>query len=65
MGRREEQAEALLGEDLERAARCVDRLVAVKINQNQFDALVDFCFNLGCASLAQSTLLKMVNAGGL
>lgn len=59
----EEQAEALLGEDLERAARCVDRLVAVKINQNQFDALVDCCFNLGCASPAQSTLLKMVNAG--
>lgn len=59
----EEEAEVLLGEDLESAARCVDRLVKVEVSQNQFDALVDFCFNLGCASLAQSTLLKMVNAG--
>jgi lysozyme len=59
----EDAAEVLLGEDLERAARCVDRLVKVEVSQNQFDALVDFCFNLGCASLAESTLLKMVNAG--
>jgi lysozyme len=59
----EEQAEALLGEDLERAARCVDRLAKVEVSQNQFDALVDFSFNLGCTSLGESTLLRMVNAG--
>jgi lysozyme len=59
----EDEAEELLGDDLEWAARCVDRLVTVEVSQNQFDALVDFCFNLGCTSLAESTLLKMVNAG--
>jgi lysozyme len=29
----------------------------------EFDALVDFAFNLGCASLNGSTLLKKLNAG--
>jgi lysozyme len=38
-------------------------LVTANINQNQFDALVDFVFNLGCASLSQSTLLRYVNTG--
>lgn len=32
----------------------------LKINQNQFDALVSFSFNLGVTALLGSTLLKMV-----
>lgn len=32
------------------------------INQNQFDALVDFCYNLGVGNFKASTLLKRVNA---
>ncbi|WP_208952189.1 lysozyme [Rahnella sp. ChDrAdgB13] len=41
----------------------VSRLVAVPLNQNQFDALVDFAYNLGVSALAGSTLLKKLNAG--
>ena len=33
------------------------------LSQGQFDALVDFCFNLGAGRLAASTLLKSLNAG--
>jgi len=38
-------------------------LVKVALTQGQFDALVDFCFNLGAGRLAKSTLLRCLNAG--
>jgi lysozyme len=38
-------------------------LVRVPLTQGQFDALVDFCFNLGEGRLAGSTLLRELNAG--
>ena len=57
------QAEQLLESDLAAAVACVNRAVTSGINQNQFDALVDFVFNLGCGSLLSSTLLRQVNAG--
>jgi lysozyme len=59
----EPEAEALLRQDVASAVACVNRLVTSAITQNQFDALVDFCFNAGSGSLAHSTLLKKVNAG--
>ena len=39
----------------------VNRLVVVDINQNQFDALVSFVYNLGSGNFEKSTLLKKVN----
>lgn len=59
----QEQADTFLLSDLAGAVACVNRLVSWPIAQCQFDALVDFTFNLGCASLATSTLLRDVNAG--
>ncbi len=59
----EEQASILLAADVAWAVTCVNKSVKSAINQNQFDALVDFTFNLGCASLGQSTLLRLLNAG--
>ena len=35
----------------------------VPLSQGQFDALVDFAFNLGSGRLATSTLLQNLNAG--
>lgn len=41
----------------------VYRYVTVPLNQNQFDALVDFAYNAGAQNLRTSTLLKKLNAG--
>lgn len=59
----QEQAEAWLQEDTEWAVRVVNALVTVPLTQGEFDALVDFTFNLGSGSIQHSTLLKLVNAG--
>jgi lysozyme len=59
----EPQAANLLASDVRDAEQAVERLIKVPLSQGQFDALVDFCFNLGAARLASSTLLKCLNAG--
>jgi lysozyme len=59
----EPQAAAILASDVQQAEQAVARLVKVAITQGQFDALVDFCFNLGAGRLAGSTLLRELNAG--
>lgn len=58
-----QQAEKWLDEDMGIADGCIARLVKVELNQNQYDALCDFIFNVGCGNFAQSTLLKNLNAG--
>ncbi len=59
----EPQAAAILARDVQDAEQAVARLVKVTLTQGQFDALVDFCFNLGAGRLAGSTLLRELNAG--
>lgn len=53
------QAETLLKGDLMIAERFVNDLKVCK-TQGQFDALVDFCFNLGIGNLKRSTLLRKI-----
>ena len=59
----EDEADVLLLMTLQPYADAVNRYVQVPINQNQFDALVDFTYNLGPQALRTSTLLKLLNAG--
>ena len=40
----------------------VSKLLKIQVTQNQFDALVDFAYNVGIGNLKSSTLLKKVNA---
>jgi lysozyme len=57
----ESEAENLLTADLETAESEINRL-NLRLNQNQFDALVSFVFNVGAGNFRGSTLLKKVRA---
>lgn len=67
----QEQADLAFAVDLEKFEHWVEELVKVPLTQNQFDALVSFCFNVGpdidadtiAEGLGDSTLLKKLNAG--
>jgi len=59
----QEEAEALLRRDLVRFEECVNEYVDVDLDQNQYDALVCFAYNVGCGAMRTSTLLKLLNAG--
>jgi lysozyme len=61
----EPEAEALLKLECDEFAETVNKAVKVSLNQNQFDALVSFCYNVGTsqeAGFLGSTLLKKLNA---
>ncbi len=55
------EAEVLLRTDLRDAIACVNRAVDVEIAQHEFDALVDFCYNVGRGNFERSSLLGKVN----
>ena len=56
----QEEAEALLRDDICDAEGAVSQCGI--LNQNQFDALVSFVFNVGLGAFGTSTLKKMVAA---
>lgn len=56
------EAERLLKADLGTAEGGVERAVTVKINDNEFAALVSLAFNIGLANFRKSTLLQKLNA---
>ena len=57
------QAEELLMKDLEEFEEYVEDLIDVPLEQNQFDALVAWTYNLGPTNVKTSTLRKVLNKG--
>jgi lysozyme len=62
-GLTKQQVMDLLGQDLKRFEKAINDNVTVALNQNQFDALVSFAFNVGVGNFERSTLLKVLNQG--
>jgi lysozyme len=55
-------AEALLLHDLQWVETTIDTYVQVPLNQNQYDALASFIYNVGGTAFRKSTMLKLLNA---
>lgn len=58
----QERAFEMFKEIADRFAKAVSQSVTSNVNQNQFNALVSFAYNVGVANFKKSTLLKLVNA---
>jgi len=58
-----EDAERFFRQDILWACNAVDSLVKVPLTENQYGALVCFTYNVGKNGFANSTLLRLLNAG--
>jgi len=59
----EEEAEALLREDLLWVEETINNKVTVPLTQSQYDALASFIYNVGSGAFTKSTLLRKLNTG--
>jgi lysozyme len=60
-----DEALRLLKKDVEISERAVMHQISYPLNDNEFDALVSFTFNLGSGQLQRSTLRMKINRGEL
>ncbi len=56
-----QQAKHFLKDQVDQVADQVNQLVRIALTQNQFDALVSFCYNVGNGAFKDSILLKKLN----
>lgn len=59
----QEDALELLRRDASLAEAVVNKVVHATVSQNQFDAMVSLCFNIGGGAFAGSTLVRKLNQG--
>ena len=59
----QQEADEMLNEEIPEYEEYVNNMVKVPLEQNQFDALCSWVYNLGPTNLEKSTLLKLLNAG--
>jgi GH24 family phage-related lysozyme (muramidase) len=58
-----EEADRLFKEQLSYFEREVREALSVPVNQNEFDALVSFTYNVGVNAFRKSTLCRLLNSG--
>lgn len=58
----DDEATDLLHVDLRKFEDGINERVKVQLTQNQFDAVVSFCYNVGLGNFYKSTMLKAINA---
>lgn len=56
-----EEADRMFEDDLSVFEHGVNNYLKVKVNQNEFDALVSFAYNVGLGAFGSSTLLRLLN----
>jgi lysozyme len=57
----DQQILAQLAIDIGKAEACINSVVKVPLETNQFDALASFIFNVGVNAFSNSTMLKKIN----
>lgn len=58
----QQQADDGLVKDVGVSERCVNGCVTTELTQEEFDACVSLCYNIGCKAFRESTLVKLLNA---
>ena len=57
------EADALLLKDVSFSEYTVNHYVTIQLTQDEFDAITDLVFNIGCGAFRSSTLLRLLNQG--
>ena len=57
----EKEAEEMLLRDLKKYADAVDKYITVDLNDNQYGALVSFCYNVGPGNFKDSSVCRYTN----
>lgn len=57
----QKRADELLDFEAGKKAREINKLLKKELNQNQYDAILSFSYNVGTGALGKSTLLKKIN----
>lgn len=59
----QKMADDMLTQDVQGAVDEVNRCVTVPLTQDEFDAMVDFTYNVGDGAFENSTMLRLLNGG--
>ena len=59
------ETEQWLKNDCKWVDACLDKNIKVNLNQNQFDALASFVYNIGETAFVKSTMLTLINQNNL
>jgi lysozyme len=60
-----DQVQGLLASDLQKFEDALNNAIKIDLTQNQFDALVSFCFNIGIGAFQGSSALRDINNNNL